>query len=53
MEQLTQQPETDQYETANLIAALDPGRAIDTVQGWQSLRPEILDQVLDPEAMAF
>ena len=50
MDQLAQQLDCDRPAEVDLIAALDPGDVRDGAPGWQSLPPEILDRVLDPEA---
>jgi hypothetical protein len=51
MDQLTQQLESDRPAAVDLTSGLSPGDVCDGAPGWQSLPPEILDRVLDPEAI--
>jgi hypothetical protein len=51
MDQRAQQLESDSLHATDFVSASHPGDACDGASGWQSLSPEILDRVLDPEAI--
>ena len=50
MEPMNQQPWPEPCDTIRAGREIDGEQPFESVAAWQSLRPEILDRVLDPEA---